>query len=64
LEETMQMLANWRDLSVDEAKAKLLAELFPAREIVKGRTGVEGASAMRGDAGDGAGAAKELEKYE
>jgi hypothetical protein len=53
LEETMQMLANWRDLSVDEAKAKLLAELFPAREMVKGGSAVGGSSTIRGEAGAG-----------
>jgi hypothetical protein len=47
----MQMLANWRDLSVDEAKAKLLAELFPAREMVRGGSAVGGSSTIRGEAG-------------
>jgi hypothetical protein len=54
LEETMQMLANWRDLSVNEAKAKLLAELFPVREVVKGDLGAGDSNTMRGEAGDNA----------
>jgi hypothetical protein len=54
LEETMQMLADWRDLSVDEAKAKLLAELFPARETVKGGSGAGGSSTMRAEGDDSA----------
>jgi hypothetical protein len=51
----MQMLANWRDLSADEAKAKLLAELFPARETVKSASGAGGSITMSGEAGDTAG---------
>jgi hypothetical protein len=49
MEETMQMLANWRDMSADEAKAKLLAELFPARETARGGLGTAGSNTMRGE---------------
>jgi hypothetical protein len=59
LEETMQMLANWRDLSVDEAKAKLLAELFPPRETTKRTSGSTSSDTNKGEAGGADGSAKD-----
>jgi hypothetical protein len=53
------MPANWRDLSVDEAKANLLAELFPARETTKRTSGSTSSDTNKGEAGGADGSAKD-----
>jgi hypothetical protein len=61
----MQTVANWNELNFDEARAQLLAHLFPTRETVKsgsaasaGASGPGGSDTTRREAGGLGGAVK------